>query len=814
MNFRLTAIIFGVVLVLVATLLVFVLVDSDQETVDAESGLLAPLVRAGLKAKDIDTVELTRAEPAEETLTFVKTAAGKWELSRPFRARADAFAVEDVVNTLFQAKPTPYEELTSSLAVHELDRPAVKITLKSGEKSATVTIGRTTIGGERAVTFVTTSSAPDKPLAVRHSDLSGVFRDSSRGKDGPAWQLVKWLPDYRPRRLLAADARDPASELQVVKITTGGKELALQRSPGGVWTFTTPAGWGEADDLGETSAQPGTAPITGVRPLLNSLTGLQAGPDDYIEKPGDLAPFGLKPDSPGAVRVELKGKDGEPEVIWLGQPVRDKENKPVVPPQVYARLEGDPAVVKVQTERVDAIRATVANPGELRNKDLLPPAKRDRIDAIDLVVGNSTVKLRKTTGAEGPRWQLLGGPGDPQDAKAIEVNGFLTELTRPRAAKEVLSEKNDAAFASPGVQATIRVWFDGIDKAEKVEPGKPAPEPKLKGTPTELVFGKTEGDAVLVRRTADGTTIDLKVPAALLSKATKTRLDFIDPKLKSFDTQKVERFVFNRGKEEYEIHKGAGTIPWTFAKPESRKTQSADPVKVFGMLGQLSVLPVERVVAEQPAVEELKKWGLDPAAPRLKLTLTLGDPADKERVYLFGNDVEGVKSVYAQQVGRPFVLQVSKGLFDRLATDDLRDMTLYRVEPVKVKRLKIRGWKGPQTYQFEKQGAGWVAVEPTPKDFGPDSSKLSALLGTLIAPRATAFVDIALKPQYGLDPQNPDWIEFTIEQDGAPPVTLVLGAKADGGLVYGMSSGVPGEIFTIDPTLIRRYTDKPETLKK
>jgi hypothetical protein len=811
MNFRLTAIFLGLVLVLVAGLMVVFVLEGDEGTSATAEGLMAPLVAAGVTEKEIDTVELVRTEPTEQTLVFSKGADGRWQLTRPTAAKVEGFAVEGIVRDLFNARPVADPNLTENLAVHGLDRPTFKATLRAGaDRSQTVNVGNTTIGGAQAITYVTTSAAPKTPLAVRKSDLGSLFRTGAT--DGAAWKLAKWLPDYRVRRVLGSDVRDP-SEVQSVKVAAGGKELALVQTAPGEWGFTSPPGYGAADYEGDSAPRPNTAPFTGVRPMLNMLTALQVGgPDDYIEQPGeDPAKYGLDPQS--AVRVELKTRTGPPEVLYLGKPV-EEGGKPVLPNQVYARLEGDPAVMKVATDRLEGLRQTVLNPSELRNRDLLSPAKRDRVDAIDLVTaGRDAVKLRKVGGGGGPlasageKWVLYGGP-EPVEAKASQVAALLTQLTRPRAATEVLAAPNDAAFAGPETKATVKVWTDGLETPAKAEGDKLPPEPKLKGNPVELIFGKTEGDSAFVRRVADNTKVDLKVPAAALGLVTQGRLDFLDPKLKSFGTQQATRLAFNRGAEPFELTKAdAPPGGWTFQKPDARKGKSADAPLVSSLLGLLSGLSPERVVAENPSPDDLKKWGLDPAAPRMKVTVGLTDKS--EMTYHFGAETEDKQHVHAQQVGRPYVFTVRKAVFDRFATDELRDRTLYRLDLAKVKRLKVRGWKdaagAAKEYVVEKKEAEWVGVSPP--DLKPDPAKVAALLAALAAPRAEQFVAIGDRPEYGVDPAtNPAAVEFTIESDGAPLVVLVLGKPADGGKVYAASSAVPGEVFTMDATAIQKVT--------
>ncbi len=813
MNFRLTAVFLGLVLALVAGLLVVVLLDESKDGAATADGLMGPLTSAGVSEKEIDTVELVRTQPTEQTLVFSKSADGRWQLTRPTTAKVEGFAIDAIVRALFAAKPIADPNLTGNLTIHGLDQPTLKVTLRAGaDRSQTVSVGNTTIGGDRAITYVTTSAAPKQPLAVRKSDLTALFRTGAT--DGEAWKLAKWLPDFRVRRILGADVRDP-SQVQSVKVTTGGKELALVQTAPGEWGFAAPAGYGAADFDGATEPQPPTAAFTGVRPLLNMLTALQVGDrDDYIEQPGDdLSKYGLDPKDPHVVRVELKPKDGPAEVAYFGKPV-EENGKPVVPAKVYARLEGDPAVLKVATDRLEGLRQTVLNPGELRDRDLLSPAKRNLIDAIDLTHGKETVKLRKV----GPKWVLYGGPA-PAEAKAGQVAALLTQLARPRVITEILPAPNDAAFAGAETKATVKVWYNGQETPAKAEGDKLPPEPKLKGNPVELVFGKKEGNTVFVRKTADNAKVDVKIPESALALVTLGRLDLLDPKLKSFGTQQAVRLAFNRGTETVELTKSdAPNGGWTFQKPDSRKGKSADPQAVSDLLGLLAGLSADRVVSETPSPEELKKWGLDPAAPRMKVAVGVKEKdKTEERVYHFGAETDDHQHVYAQQVGNPVAFTVRNGVFDRFTTADLRDPTIYRLDLAKVSRLKVKGFNAvfgsPREYVAEKKGADWVGVSPA--DYKPDPARLTALLAALAAPRADKFVAVGDRPEYGVDQsKNPDAVAFTVESDGTPPVVLVLGKPADGGKVYAASSAVPGEVFTLDATQIKKLVDKPASLQK
>lgn len=816
MNFRQTTFFFALVVAGFAALLLVFLLD-DEKTIEG-GRLVEPLVRVAISEKDVESVELIRTEPTEEKLTFVRVGADRWERRNP-SGRVDGPAVEGLIRALFNAKAIAYKELTDNLTLHGLDKPTVKVILKAGagaDRELTINVGLTVIG-DPPVTFVTTS-ASKRPIAVRRTDLAPLFREGGTRSDGPAWETAKWLAEYRPRGLLM-----PLVEVQSLKLGVDGKELALTRDKSGVWKFVTPANYGDAEDLGDSTLQTPTSPFTGVRPLLDFLTSLQAGPEDYEVKPSeDLKQYGLAEGDPTRFRIELKGQDGPPDVLYLGKIV-EENGKAVVPTRVYAMREGDRSIIKLNTDRTVSLRQSITNPGELRNKDVLPESRRTQIDAMDLIVGASTVKLRRVTTGLGDRWVVYGEAGkEPTEARPGEVEALLTALSRPRAAREILTTPNDAAFVDTEKKATLKVWFDGLEPA-KVDPLKLPPEPKLKETakPVELIFGKREGETILVRKLVDGTKTDLKLADAVLGQVTKTRMDFLDPKLKSFNTQLVTKLTFNRGAETIVLSRPQPTDAWTFESPPAMKGKTAETTVVSALVGLLSGLAPDRVVAEAP-LPDLKVWTLDPAAPRMKVTVAINDKTDTERVYHFGADVQDRPLVYAQQIGRPFVVTAPREIVNRLLNDDLRDRTVYKLAPANITKVTIEGWSAlnfqlngkreRMKYVLEKnKNDAWVGIEPA--GFALDPEKVPGLLDALATPRADKY--LPGKPEHGTDPAlNADATVFTIVSKGGLTVQLVLGKSAELGKVFAASNALQGESFTLDPTEIRKYTETPAGLQK
>ena len=125
------------------------------------------------------------------------------------------------MNALLKAKPTTYGELTSNPAVHGLEPPSLRVTLRQGDKSTTVNLGKVTFGGTKAVVFATTSTRK-RPMAVPRSDLAAVFKDTGGRTDGESGDLAKWTSDFRVKRVFSVSPQ----------ATIGDTDRGWLRAPG------------------------------------------------------------------------------------------------------------------------------------------------------------------------------------------------------------------------------------------------------------------------------------------------------------------------------------------------------------------------------------------------------------------------------------------------------------------------------------------------------------------------------------------------------------------------------------------------------
>jgi uncharacterized ParB-like nuclease family protein len=815
MSFRTTVVLFAIVLLVVVGLLVYSQIESEPTT---DGGLISSFA-TGVKESDVDTVELARTEPTNEKLVFVRTGKDKWELRQPVSAKVDNFAVDSLVKSLWNAKPTKYQQLTNDPAKHGLAKPTFTVTLKNkGEKSISVNLGDTTIGGADATTFVTTSDRPTVPIALRTADLRAFFREGQTATDGPAAGKAKWLGDFRSKRLVNVESVNPGSDLVALKLTRGTEEISLVRTSNGNWRFENPANFGEADTAGDPN--PKTEFFTGVRPLLNLLVNLQASKvDDFIENvpATDLAKYGLAANDPAVIRIELKPKGDAPaEVIYLG-----KAEEGATPTRIYSRRENDTAVVKVLTDRLPAIIGTLQNPGELRNRDFIAEGNKELIDAIDVTVKGQSFRLRFTGNGPTATWMVYGGP-EPRDANKFAVQALIDALSKPRAAKVILPAPAPNVFNPPDIQGEVKVWFDGITKAPPM-PGETASvEPKLKGDANaSFVIGRVDGDGSFFKRTEGGQTTEYKIGGDLVAALTKSRLDFVKVNLEPFSQFGANALTLIRGMETTEVKKtsAAGVVDqrWSFVQPAANKDASADSETIGKILGTLGTYHPVKIISDSPSADDLKKWGLESASPRIKASVGLTG-VEKPREFLLGNEAEDKTSVYLKLADQPFVLLAPKQLFDELAAADFRDKVIFRIDSAKVNRIVLSGWKIPpataaKQVTLELKAGMWVSNTP---GFPGDDAKIKVFLSHLNAPRLTEFVKELNAAEMGLGADNGSLQVFLYQEGVAEPVWIDFGKEEPGkpGSIYATSSGVKGIVFKIDAAYFRQFVLDPKAFQK
>jgi len=790
-GFRTTYILMGAFAVLLVVLAIVVYFDDGRKS-RPDGPLFENFANLKTKSSDINRLEIVRDKT---TMEFVRQPDGRWRMTRPLDVRADSDRVEAIIGELLAArKDDKGTDVTKNPAEHALDNPPVKITLSKGERSATVSLGKTTLGGEQAVVYVLASEEPGVPHATRRGRLRSLFKEPAPTGTGTAGLVVD-ADDLRSRKLLGEGMALEAAPGQLTSVKLSerlpdGQERVLSLvKKDSVWRFVQPAGYGDVEiEVPIDKRNPET--IYNLTSLLNTILSMEVNATkDFVPDIRDLAVLGLDPTSPGVIRIEVTRNDAVgTETLWIGKaPIKSELDK------VYVRYGQDASVAQINGAKARMLRSLIENPSKLR-ESTLARLRTDRVDAINITQEGRTFELRKMSG----KWKLK-ADGTMYDADTGIVDALLQKLGHREVKGFPPTDSTDASlgFDKPAVE--ISIWEEGLPRTGTED------WPATKGPPTiMLLFGKKDtGDIAYVRRLMGGGKADFKMPDSLLALAGKNRLDYVNIKLPPFKADEVRSLTFPRDGATWKIIRGPGDLPveastWTFESPEALKGKRASPVQIRNVLDSFNQTTTERVVAEKPTPEQLKTWGLDPAMPDFKLTLGFVAPI-VDRTFLLGSDVKGKISVYATTAGLDFVFEWPLAKRELLTKDRLLDPILYHVELSSVKTMTLRGWVDPakpgepQSLTLERKPGGlWSVkgggtVDPvTAEDF------LMQVAKPLSMEQVTGKVDGKLDVKDGA-------LEVTLDVEGGKPITLTLGGPADkdGTRLYAATNQHPGELFVL-----------------
>jgi hypothetical protein len=860
MNFKTTYILFGLLAVFLAIfgLTQFLGVQSPKDdTVWVFSSLNDR--KNQVSSSDIGTVEIERAGDKPEKLVFERGDQG-WQLQEP-KVRVDGYAVDRVIDQIKGARKEPKAEVSSDLKQFGLDAPKTIVTLKKkdGDKEWKLNIGNESLTGDEfdKVVYLTSSERPKEPMAVKRSELDTVFKD---------------LNSFRAKSLLA----DSAFDISYLSSQEPKHEpVVLEKNSDGHWRFQKPD-FGEADYDGEptgTAVPTADKPITGVRDLLQAVADIKVendkdfGPTDVNDK--KLAEMGLET---GKERLRLEVKrsaagigDNKKEpvqtTLFIGNKADPKGEK------LYARLENERSIEMVPAKKVEAVLKAFEKPAVLRSHDLVD-IDSSKVDAIDIKVANDApIKLRQS--GTPSAWKLYDA-GKAKETDSGSVQSLLSSLTTKRQVKDFPeASKPDAALGLDKPTAVVSLWVEGIKKEDKKDEKKDEAkdekkdeakdekkdeakdekkedkkdkkkddrkadakkeekkdsnaEPKRKEEkPTvRLVFGKKDKDLVYVRREAGKDVIRLAVPASLFDKASEDKLAYLDRKLPALGSHSdMTKVVLTRGGQTFEMDRvkdDKNPNQWKMVQPKELAGRSAESTKVERLLGTLSGLQAEKLVAEKAAPADLERYGL--AAPAVKVVVTLNKPDKKteDHVYLFGKEAGDKTHLYAKQGERDVVFEVQKNVIDSLE-GDVRDPVVVHFDLNKLKGLKVVGWQevigSPFTLDLERKAAQSWSTR-VPPDFKVDSAKAETLASSLTSLRADRFLGKGpAKPEYRLE-INRGALDLILTVEGEKePITITIGAEADPGSYYARSNKLPDEVFVVGKGVLEQVKSRPAYLKQ
>ncbi|MCE9534631.1 MAG: DUF4340 domain-containing protein [Planctomycetes bacterium] len=829
-NFRTTWIMIGAATLLLGVFAIYVFWGDDRRP-NKEGYLFETFKSLKIQPNEIDGLEI---EKGSEKLVFMRRPDGRWRMHKPIEGRADSDRVEAIVRELLDSRrEEKAADITDDMAIHGLDNPPVKISLKSGTRTATMSLGKSTIGGDSAVMYVLTSDDPKLVQATRINKLRSLFKEKFPDQSGTA-AMIRDVNDFRTLALLGEGIapEGAASQLLSIKLSeklpNGERIVALSReNPERSWRFEIPPGYGDID-LEEKSEKSNPKEIYNLLSLLiNTLNIKVPEMKDYLNEAKDLAALGLDPNGVGVLRVDIKRQDGiGTETLWISKDqAKDARDK------VYVRYDGDASVAQVNAEIPRMLRRFLDDPSPLRDRTLVK-LRRERVDALDVTIDKKTFELRKIEG----RWKVRTGMKEYEgNPSAIET--LIFKLAEPKQIRGFLSaDVPDKELGLDPPSAEVAIWEEGLSNSKKIDAKEPS---KMKDPTVRLQFGKKEegkskedkADLVIVRRISGLARTEMKVPAELLDLASRGLLEYVNLPLASFNPDKVEKFSFLRNGVTWEIERDlakfpAATAPWTVVAPAAQKGKLGNAPEIVTILDSYRNLKSDKVIAESASNEQLISWGLDPAKPVFKFSLQLqDDPALRlmilgiplqlkldERVYFLGNAVGKSQSAYTKTNQSDFIFESPIGRIDLVTKARLIDPTLYRVEPGQL-TMKV-SWIDPKTMKPEvlelerKEGSVWKAKG----DRKIDELRVEEFFGNVSRPLTVEQVveKTGPKPEHALDLKS-GALEVEIAAGAGKPITLSLGGVVDksGKLIYVMSNQSPGDVYILDATRLLPVKENP-----
>jgi hypothetical protein len=828
MSYKTTYILFGLAVLLLGGFLI-ALRFTPEETKESSNYVVAGMHSKAnpINEGNVDRVEIDRRKPENQAvkMAFVKDPETKrWRITEPGNFRADRFAVDGLIRQVQDAERDPNADKLTKLADAGLDSPSEVVTLSKGNQSVSLNVGDTGPGKEPVV-YVTSSDDPNNIAVVKKSQIDSLFKP---------------LNDFRDRDLLSPSP----SDIQSVTLSQGKKgAVELKKAEQGTdrWVYVKPPyGRAEYTSAG-TPPGPGKAPDS-VNSLLTDVSDLKVDkPEDFVANDAkDLAKYNLDPAKGDVLRVAIDRTDevntseeGKKErktshlvlLVGVGKKV-DKAD------QYYACLEDDHNVVKVAANKVDSLLKLLADPGALRDRNLVDTSGFKKPDAIDIQNSYGKLEFRHTSGTTGV-WKLYRG----DQAQAVDeqaVQQLVDQLTKKNVVESFIDDpKERAPLGLDKPDVTVSIWLEGIaeDKEadkdkEKDKTKKKDARPKLKDPDKPSVvlrFGHRKERSVAVERQLAGEshgTVVL-VPEKLLDQVREGPLAYLDRKVPSFGSPfDATRMVIERGSGTTAVAKEKTGTDWKIEKPAEQAGRKADAMAVEDILRDLSTLRAERLAAEKVEPAKLaQEYGLNPPATKVVVTWTK-DNKPQTFEYDFGKDA-GSNGVYLKVTGSDTVYVVNNMILTALGRE-LQDPSVFHFDVTKARELRLKGWKdlyggdGGEWVLKRKDGGSWEVDKSKAVKLEPDQEKVRKFLDELSRLRAERFVAHNAKPasSQGLTlTQGALQVEVIVEGEKQPFELTVGNPDGDKGY-FATSNRLAGDIFDVRKDIFEGPKGKAANLSK
>jgi Domain of unknown function (DUF4340) len=448
------------------------------------------------KLFDFDVAQIkniTLDQPGKK-IALVQTG-GKWQLTEPAKATADAGKVGQLADTLKKLEPVAFVGTETSPEVLEkqygLGKSGLGVTVSSGDRSRTLRVGKKREGGDDY--FARLEDSPNV-FAVSEEARSVVARDSL---------------SYLPLELWQVD-RDRIESIKVEKKGTEPYTLGREGETG--WKLTAPVATAASADA--------------VKALVDVLAAPHV--DHYVaHRADDPKTYGL--DAP-SLKLEVDVKGGPKRVLLVGGQVKDTKDR-------YARLSDGEAVGVLRAdvvEKLDRTAASMADP-------LLLQLDLDGIRRIEASRGKDRLVLEPKE----KTWMVTEAPGAPFPADENAVDALRPVLANLKAESLVdLGNKIDPkqyGLDAPFAVVNVSSEKEGKKTEHKLELGA-----EVKGKSGQR-YARLDGKPVVAVLTEDQTRA-----------FSRAYLDYVNHRLLSLDQEKVTGVSRNKGEESLELARKDG----------------------------------------------------------------------------------------------------------------------------------------------------------------------------------------------------------------------------------------------------------------
>ena len=828
----------------------------------------------------IDKVELARTPLGGTKEDYVFTHADDvWHLKQGTQSiKVEGFHIKEMIVQARGATRDQEVVLDNRLSVYGLEKPQATVTFfgvrkkkvdldepkepadKSKEPAGEKIEWKLFLGKEspdKKFVYVGSSDRPGRVFAVSRSELSSFFFG------GPN--------DLRSKRLF--DFNEPIVSGFTIKETAPAvREFEAKKDLAGTWKILKPI-----QDFADYEGPPTPKlPIPelhetpgGLKGLITSIATLRLDSDDdfIAAAPDNLKRYDLE-SGKESLRIDItSGNELKPTVDTLLVGKREKDF-------AYARLGSDEGVFKLRMKYLAPILAALGDPKKYRSVDLAPISIKDA-DLVTIQHGKDEARFLATASPfpdpkmpDQRTWQIdIAGKRDAVRPKAVD--GLLDALQGRR---DILAFKDgadgkklDAELGLDAPTLTVRVYKNAVE-APKKDAANGDPEPRKDAKP-EIVweFGKTEGDAVAVKRTIDAQVDRFTVAKSVLEKILPKEgfLAFLDLAFPRTSVGEVSRIELDRGGKELLLKKTESS--WTLGK---EKSVSADATKIEQFLREFAAPPVVRWVKTLDPKEDLAAYGLK--TPTVKLTFfekgdslspqtigsalgqlggVLGNPglaalgaavANREAdpgaksVLAIGSRSKDDDAFYATHTGTQRLGLVPAALVQAIESVDLRDPALllapaYEVvtalvgnpgplalsplatghlgtadaAAVQEIKLRVRTPVELRTFDFRRDAKGWTDASGL-KEFRVDDARVDQAAQFASGPTVVRWIAIAggPAPEQKLSLDDASLVLEAIGKDGKT-TTLTVGAEIPRVGYFAQTSALPGAVFLVPPAQVR-----------